>query len=160
MIKALSWRFRKYLGNFIMLSVKACSETTLFTEWSDEVFHSLKFRQHISYEHDLFFQYVWNLMEIAKMEEKIAKKFFVFQIIAFELGVASSGNVQHNTCHGQVMCQQTHQRFHLTLGETFSKSTSLRLLKEAEKSALMEVSQVSGTLSRIKCQSVFWNCGF
>ena len=29
------------------------------------------------------------------MEQKIEKKFFVFQIIAFELGVANSYNLEH-----------------------------------------------------------------
>ena len=38
MIKVLSWRFRKYFGNFHMLTVKACSETALFREWSYEFF--------------------------------------------------------------------------------------------------------------------------
>ena len=83
------------------------------------------------------------------------KKFFVFQIIAIELGVANSRNVQQDTWHRQAMCQQTHQSFHLTLGETFSKSTSLRMLKKDEKIALMEISQGFGTLSHVDCQSVF-----
>ena len=37
-----------------MLTVKACSETTLFAELSDEVFHSLQFGEYISYDHYLF----------------------------------------------------------------------------------------------------------
>ena len=41
MRKELSWRFRKYLAHFHMLTVKACSETTLFTGLSDIAFHSL-----------------------------------------------------------------------------------------------------------------------
>ena len=41
MIKAVSWRFRKYLGPFDVLTVKACSETALFKEWSKEDFQSL-----------------------------------------------------------------------------------------------------------------------
>ena len=53
------------------------------------------------------------------------------------------------------MCQQIHLRFHLTLGETFSKSTSLRMMKKDDKSALMEISQVFGTFSHVECQSVF-----
>ena len=38
------------------------------------------------------------------MEQKIQKKFFVFQILAFELGVANSPNVEQDTCHQQSMC--------------------------------------------------------
>ena len=89
------------------------------------------------------------------MEQKIQKKFYVFQIIAFELGVANSRSVQQDTWHWQTMRRQTHQRFHLTLREKFSKSTSLRMLKKDDKSALMEISQVFGTLYHVECQSVF-----
>ena len=41
MIKVLSWRFGKYLGNFHMLTVEKFSETALFRVWSNEDFHSL-----------------------------------------------------------------------------------------------------------------------
>ena len=33
------------------------------------------------------------------MEQKIEKNFFVFQILAFELGVANSRNIEQDTCH-------------------------------------------------------------
>ena len=35
------------------------------------------------------------------MEQKIQESFCVFQIIAFELGVANSPNLQQDTCHRQ-----------------------------------------------------------
>ena len=38
------------------------------------------------------------------MEQKIKKHFFVFQINAFELGVAISRNIEQDTCHGRSMC--------------------------------------------------------
>ena len=38
------------------------------------------------------------------MEEKIQKKFFVFQIIAFELGDTDSRNIEQATCPRQSMC--------------------------------------------------------
>ena len=38
------------------------------------------------------------------MEQKIEKKFFVFKIIAFELGVANSLNLEHDPCHRQSLC--------------------------------------------------------
>ena len=38
------------------------------------------------------------------MEQKIQKKSFVFQIIAFELGVINSRNIEQDTCHRQPMC--------------------------------------------------------
>ena len=61
-------------------------------------------------------------MKILEMEQKIEKNIFVFQIIAFELGVANSHNLEQDTCRRQSMCSETPLRFHLTLGETFSKS--------------------------------------
>ena len=38
------------------------------------------------------------------MEQKIEKMFFLFQIIAFELGVANSLNIQYDTWHRHSMC--------------------------------------------------------
>ena len=32
------------------------------------------------------------------MEQNFQKNFFVFQLIAFELGVANSNNLEQNTC--------------------------------------------------------------
>ena len=80
------------------------------------------------------------------MQQKIQKKFFVFQIIAFELGVANSRNIGQDTCHRWSICQQTLLRFPLTLGEKFSKSTSLRMMKKHHKTAFMEISQVFGRI--------------
>ena len=37
MIKVLSWRFHYGLGNFIMGTVEKCSDTVLFSEWSNQV---------------------------------------------------------------------------------------------------------------------------
>ena len=38
------------------------------------------------------------------MEQKIEEKFLVFQIIAFELGVGNSRNIEQGTSHRQPMC--------------------------------------------------------
>ena len=38
------------------------------------------------------------------MEQKMEKKFFGFQILAFVLGVANSRNVQRDTFHRQWIC--------------------------------------------------------
>ena len=38
------------------------------------------------------------------MEQKIQKKFFVFQVIAFQLGVGNSRNIEPDTCHQQPIC--------------------------------------------------------
>ena len=42
-MKVLSWRFYKCLGSSNMLTVKRCSETVFFREWSNQVFHRLEF---------------------------------------------------------------------------------------------------------------------
>ena len=70
------------------------------------------------------------------MEQKIQKNFFVFQIIAFQLGVGNSDNFEQNTSHRQSMCYHSALPFHLKLGETFSKSTSTAMMKKHDKSAL------------------------
>ena len=67
------------------------------------------------------------------MEQKIQNKFSVFQIIAFELGVGNSHNLEQDTCHWQPIIEKTPLRLHLTLGEIFSKSTSLRMMKNMRK---------------------------
>ena len=89
------------------------------------------------------------------MEKKIQKKFFLFNIIEFQLRVANSQNLEHDTCHRQSICKEKYQRFHVTLGETFSKSNSMRMMKKHDKSALMEISQVFGTLSHVDLKSLF-----
>ena len=38
------------------------------------------------------------------MKEKIQEIFFVFQILAFEFGVANSRNIEQDTCDWQSMC--------------------------------------------------------
>ena len=71
--------------------------------------------------------------------------------MAFELGVANSNNLQKDICYLQSMCEQTPLTFHLTLGETFSKSTSLIMMEKHNKSSLIEIFQVFGTLSGVDC---------
>ena len=40
-IKVLSWRFYKSFRPFNMLTVKGCSKTVFFREWSNQIFDSL-----------------------------------------------------------------------------------------------------------------------
>ena len=48
------------------------------------------------------------------MEQKLQQKVFVFQIIAIEMGVEDSQNLEQDTCHRMSMCSETPQRFRLT----------------------------------------------
>ena len=91
------------------------------------------------------------------MKQKIERKFFVFRILAFQLGVANSHNIELDTCHWQSMCSQTPLRFHVTLGETFSKSAINKILKKHGKSTIMEISQLFWTLSHVHSLRVFRN---
>ena len=79
------------------------------------------------------------------MEQKIEKNIFFFKIIAFELGVTNSCNIHQAISPWLSICKQTPLTFHLTLGETFSKSTSLKMMKKHDSSALIGISQVFGT---------------
>ena len=54
------------------------------------------------------------------MQQKMQKKFFVFRVIAYQLGVANSHNLEQDTSHRKSMCKQTPLRFSLTLRETYS----------------------------------------
>ena len=38
------------------------------------------------------------------MEQKMEEKFFVFQIIVFELGVGNSRNIEQDTSHQHSVC--------------------------------------------------------
>ena len=48
-------------------------------------------------------------------------------------------------------------KMNLILGETFSKPISLRMMKKHDKSSLVNIWQVFGTLSHVDFQCVFWN---
>ena len=58
----------------------------------------------ISYEGHLFFENVFNLMHISKMQEKSDKKLFVFEIIAPEFVALNCLYYEENTCHQQSIC--------------------------------------------------------
>ena len=48
--------FHKCLGHFNMLTVDGSSETWLFREWSNEIFHNVSYRKKIGYDDLLFFR--------------------------------------------------------------------------------------------------------
>ena len=45
-------------------------------------------------------------MQIPEMEQKMEKNTFIFEIIAFELGVANFYNVEQHTSRRQSMCNK------------------------------------------------------
>ena len=80
------------------------------------------------------------------MEQKILKKLLVLRIIAFESGTTNSQNPEQDNSHWQSMCYETPVRFNISLREIFFKSSSLRVMKKYDESALMPILQVFGTL--------------
>ena len=80
------------------------------------------------------------------MEQKNEKKLLVLKIIAFESGKANSHNPEQDICHWQSMCYETPLRFNISLREIFFKSSSLRVMKKYDESALMLILQEFGTL--------------
>ena len=65
-----------------MLTVEGCSDTALFTEWSNQLLESHQFRKYISYDDLLVFENIKNLMDVPSMQKQPEKIFFVFKIIA------------------------------------------------------------------------------
>ena len=51
----------------------------------------------------IFFENVENVREISKMQRKIEKKYFVFEIILSELVALNCLYIEENTCHRQSM---------------------------------------------------------
>ena len=80
------------------------------------------------------------------MEQKNQKKFLVLKVIEFELGTTNSLDLQKDTCHWQSMCHKTHLRFNISLTQICFKSSSLRIIKTYDESALIKIVQEFGTL--------------
>ena len=78
-------------------------------------------------------------MKNAEMEQKNQKKFFVLKIIAFESETINSHNPKQDTCDWQSMCYETPLRFNISLGETFSKSGSLRVMTNNDEGAPLQI---------------------
>ena len=80
------------------------------------------------------------------MEQANLKRILVLKIRAFESGTTISHNLELDNCHWQSMCYETPVRFNISLREIFFKSSSLRVMKKYDESALMPILQVFGTL--------------
>ena len=71
-------RFQQSFGSFTMYHIAESSKTGLVRHLSNHVFRSPYFRKYISYEGQLFFHNVQNLMYISKTRKKIDEKVFCF----------------------------------------------------------------------------------
>ena len=77
-----------------MFIVKACSETE---SGLTKIFTVHNFGNTLAVTINFFIQNVKNLMYIREMVQKSEKNFFVFQIIASQLVVANSHNLEQDT---------------------------------------------------------------
>ena len=85
MVRVLLSRSQQCLNPFSMLPVKGSFERGLFGHISKHVFRSANFRKKINYQGHLFFENVQDLIQIYKMQEKVGKRLFVFELNASEL---------------------------------------------------------------------------
>ena len=84
-------------------------------------------------------------MYISEIQQKIQKKSFDFEIIAFEIVAENSGYCCRNTCHRQLMREKTVLRFHIRLMVTFSNSIYIELMRKEGNSSAVLISAVFGT---------------
>ena len=80
------------------------------------------------------------------MEKENLKKYLVLKRSAFESGKRNSQNPGQDNCHWQSMCYVRSLRFNISLREMFSKLGSPIVMKKYDESALIQISQDSGTL--------------
>ena len=79
-------------------------------------------------------------------KQKNQKKFLVLKIIALELGMTNSHNLEQDNCHYKSICYETPLPFTMSLKEIFFKSGFLRIVKKRDESALMNILQEFRTL--------------
>ena len=92
-----------------------------------------------------FFENALNFMHISEMQQKIQKKSFASEKIAFKIVSGNSAYCRRNTCHRQLMREQTVFRFHIGLKVTFSDSIYLELTRKEGNSSAVLISAVLGT---------------
>ena len=79
------------------------------------------------------------------MQEKIQKKSFASKKMAFEIVAVNPAYCCRNTCHRQLMREQTVLRFFFRLKVTFSNSIYLELRRKEGNSSAVVISAVFGT---------------
>ena len=78
-------------------------------------------------------------MHISEMQQKIKKKSFVSEIMAFEIVAEDSAYCCRNTCHRQLKREQTVLIFHIRLKVTFSNSIYLELTRKEGNSGAVVI---------------------
>ena len=73
------------------------------------------------------------------MEQKDQKKFLVLKVIAFESGTTNSHNPEQDTCKWKSIFYEVSLRFNISAREIFSKSGSLRVMKNYDENVLIHI---------------------
>ena len=92
-----------------------------------------------------FFENALNFMHTSEMQPKIQKRSFASEIMVFEIVAGNSAYCCWNTCHRQLMREQTVLRFHIKLKVTFSNSIYLELTRKEGNTGAVLFSAVFGT---------------
>ena len=66
--------------------------------------------------------------------------------MAHESGSTNSPNLEKDTCHWPSMCYEKPLRFNMSVRKIFCESSSLKVMKKYDGSALMQILQKFGTL--------------
>ena len=77
--------------------------------------------------------------------------------MAFEIVAENSAYCCRNTCHQQLMREQTVSRFYIRLKVTFSNSIYLELTRKEGNSSAVLISAVFRTRQHVHSQMVFWS---
>ena len=102
-----------------------------------------------------FFQNEQNFVYIQKMEKKFQKIASVFEMGVFEPVAVISSIYDENRCDLQWTGYQTVRRFRIWLREMFSNWLRPRLMKNWDKSIVVQVPAVFGTRENVYWQRVF-----
>ena len=73
------------------------------------------------------------------MKQKIARKFFVFEIIPSEFVALNCLYQEENTCHRNSVCQETVFRFWRSLTETFCRTIAFPVIEKYDKGAVLQI---------------------
>ena len=95
------------------------------------------FRNKVAMKIIFFFTVFKTWSRFQKWKNEIRKKLSVLEIIAFELGTTDSQNLEQDSCHSQLMWNETPLRFNISLTDIFAKSSSVRGMKKYDESTLI-----------------------
>ena len=88
------------------------------------------------------------------MQQKIDKKFFLFETISSELVTLNCLYKEENTCHRHSVCWEIVLRFSMSLTETFCKSIAFTVINKYGKSAALQILTMVGGVYHVAFQKI------